>query len=246
MQLFSRKKKQEPAFRNADTFLSLQDTATEKRFSYPYKKTFDFPSDFIDKEHEGIAKAKLHEWGMIDVGIDGWLLPADALKIYEMAHFSTGDILELGTYRGLSTSIMAKAIQASPKTIYTVDLDETSSNEAKAGLELRDSALAEKVKFFASDATSFVHKMAGQGKKFTFAFVDHSHVYEHVESSTAALRDVLVPGSFVLFHDFNDPRNADEANDDYGVYQGAMDGMKKQPYDFWGIFGCTGLFRFNP
>ena len=50
------------------------------------------------------------------------------------------------------------------------------------------------------------------------------------------------PG-FALFHDFNDPRNSMEEVADYGVYQGVMDGLRTDRWEFWGIYGCTGLFR---
>ena len=32
---------------------------------------------------------------MIDMGIAGWLLPEDAPKLYELAYYVDGDILEL-------------------------------------------------------------------------------------------------------------------------------------------------------
>jgi predicted O-methyltransferase YrrM len=60
----------------------------------------------------------------IDLNIDGWLIREDALKLYEMAYFCQKAIIELGTYHGLSTYIMAKAAQNSPyeKPISSVDI----------------------------------------------------------------------------------------------------------------------------
>ena len=57
------------------------------------------------------------------------------------------------------------------------------------------------------------------------------------------LHRVVDLGGFALFHDFNDPRNSMEGVPDYGVYQGAMDGLRADRWAFWGIYGCTGLFR---
>ena len=76
------------------------------RFDRPYQRTFDFPGDYINAAHHRFATCQ-QDGGLIDVGIEGWLLPDDALKLYEMVYFADGDILELGTYKGLSTSIMA-------------------------------------------------------------------------------------------------------------------------------------------
>lgn len=40
------------------------------------------------------------EADIINIGIDGWLLLADAMKLYELTYFCPGDVIELGTYRG--------------------------------------------------------------------------------------------------------------------------------------------------
>jgi hypothetical protein len=96
--------------RHAHTFLKLAATSEDERLVMPYQKTYAFPGPFINQSHHRLALSALHDSSdMINIGIEGWLLPADALKLYEMAYFCGGDILELGTYKGLSTSIMAEA-----------------------------------------------------------------------------------------------------------------------------------------
>jgi hypothetical protein len=66
-----------------------------------------------------------------------------------------------------------------------------------------------------------------------------------VKSACIALPQVQNPGAFCLFHDYNDKRNMDPGCDDYGVYQGVRDGLDPARFAFWGIFGCTGLFRLR-
>jgi hypothetical protein len=78
---------------------------------------------------------------------------------------------------------------------------------------------------------------------FDFAFIDHSHAYEHVYDVCRSLDKVLRHGAFCLFHDFNDPRNAAAEEIEYGVYQGVFEGLDLSSFEFWGIYGCTGLFR---
>jgi hypothetical protein len=39
----------------------------------------------------------------IDLGIDGFLQRAEALKLYEFAFFNDGDAIELGTHRLVSS-----------------------------------------------------------------------------------------------------------------------------------------------
>jgi SAM-dependent methyltransferase len=207
------------------------------------KKTYFFPGDFIDGYHRWLSRCPRDANQLIKIGIDGWLFPADALKLYEMAFFCD-DILEVGTFKGLSTTIMAQAIFNSGResTIVTCDLDPVYVAEARIGFQLRQVPDRSRHQFIASEGTAFVRDLASTGKKFSFAFIDHSHCYEHVLGVCEHLADVLVPGSFCLFHDYNDPRNL-PGFEGYGVYQGVRDGLPPELFDFFGIFGCTGLYR---
>ena len=94
----------QPINRHVQSWLTLEQTRTDRRFVMPYRKTYDFNGDFIDDAHAALANAPTKH-GMIDIGIAGWLLPEDACKLYEIVYFSGGDCLELGTFRGLSASV---------------------------------------------------------------------------------------------------------------------------------------------
>ena len=96
-----------------------------------YRKTFDFPGEFIDDAHARYAHAPPS--GLIEVGIPGWLRVADALKLYEMAYFSQGQVLEIGAYHGLSTSILALALRNAGRghTLVSLELDPPAMIEAK-------------------------------------------------------------------------------------------------------------------
>ena len=228
--------------RHADTFLSLADTTAERRFDMPYRKTIDYEGEFINTLHSEIVRRR-HDTGMIDFGVEGWLLPADALKLYEMAYWSEGDIVELGAYRGLSAAVMNEACneRGGDTKIISIDLDTTAVELSRRTLQER--AGGERAYFFQDDAASALRNLAAIKRRFGFAFVDHSHRYEHVFDACQLLHRVLDPGAFALFHDFNDPRNGREGEDDYGVYQGVVDGLLPGRWEFWGIYGCTGLFR---
>ncbi len=232
-----------PTFRHEDSFLTLDQTVTDQRFDMPYRKTFAFEGDYIDDDHRRLAECPTHQ-GMIDLGIEGWLLPADALKLYELARFAGGDMLELGSYRGLSTSLLAKAVVNSGRrdAIYSVDLSPEAIVGSRATLKGRPGA--DQVSFLETDGDSAINRFAKARKRFGFAFVDHSHRYEHVQSACVLIPQVLKPGAFVLFHDYNDPRNPAADAEEYGVYQGVRDGLDKDRFAFWGVYGCTGLFRF--
>lgn len=232
--------------RHQETFLSLKEvTDVDRRFAMPYRKTYEFAGDFINRQHAELV-SNLQPNGMIDLGIEGWLLPADALKLYELAYFCGGDILELGTYQGLSTSILAQAShdRGPHNAIVTIDLSGELIEIARRNLEGRPGA--DRVHYFATDGEEAMHTFVKAERSFEFVFVDHSHAYEHVYPVCSLLDKVVKPGCFCLFHDFNDPRNGDPAHIDYGVHQAVLDGLDPCSFEFWGIYGCVGLFRRAP
>jgi predicted O-methyltransferase YrrM len=228
--------------RHEDTLLTLAETATDRRFDMKFQKTFGYDGDFLDDTHRALAH-RLHDTGMIDIGIDGWLLPADAQKLYEMAYLCPGDILELGAYRGLSATVMNQACTANGRdqVIVSVDLDAAAIETATRALRAQPGG--ERAHFFTVDAETAVRDLAAAKRRFGFAFIDHSHRYDHVLGVCGQLHRVVEIGGFALFHDFNDPRNIAPSAPDYGVYQGVMDGLRPDRWDFWGIYGCSGLFR---
>src|SRR6516162_3402673 len=56
--------------------------------------------------------------------IPGWLAPDEAAFLYDVGFRSEGDILELGTYFGKSTYLMAQGIRdaGKPHRVLTVDI----------------------------------------------------------------------------------------------------------------------------
>ena len=235
-----------PVHRNGVTALSLEQTSHDQRLTAGYRKTYDFPRDYIDGYHRwlGIGAPYDPEMHILRIGVDGWLFKADALKLYELAFFNR-DILELGTYKGLSTTILSNAVfnSGEPGKIYTVDLDPEFSAAARAGFEQRQVPGRENVWFAAASAGEFCARQIKAGRRFNFVFIDHSHEYEPMVETCQQLAHVTEPGAFCLFHDYNDPRNANPEVKEYGVYQAVAEYLPRDDFEFWGIFGCTGLFR---
>ena len=226
--------------RNSDTYLNAEQIG--KRFP-EYRKTYDFPGAYINESHRSYAECPLISDTLIDVGIQGWLRRADALKLYEMGYFTKGDVLEFGTYQGLSTSILSRANYDSGllRNIYSVDIDRSFQDIAKNNLKERD--LAKNVHFHLSDSHDFLSSMQEKGKKFGFVFIDHSHEFEPVFDVCRHLEDLLLMGGFCLFHDYNDPNSFDFSTKDFKVYQAVNEGLDKGRFGFYGIFGCTVLYR---
>lgn len=219
---------------------------------YPeYRPTYRFWGNYIDRFHRYLSKAPTIGEGLVQLRnyeptgewIQGWMSRPEVLKLYELAYFAPGDILEIGCYQGLSTFISAKAIRHSgkPRTIYSLDLFEKAMQFARWNLHVGKSL--KHARFVVGDAYAITHSYALTGKRFAFAFVDFSHEYRHVYEVCTLLYQVMQPGGFVLFHDYNDPRNVDPNEPDYGVYQGVVDGFNPRYFDFYGIYGSTGLYR---
>lgn len=217
----------------------------------PYQPTFDFTGPFVSPGHEHLAKLPLRDGflvqfphGVSGEPLPGWLQLADALKLYEMAWFSAGDILEVGSYHGLSTAIMATALKEADRgrRIHTVDLDPTCSAATQANLDA--GGLGKYVSVTTGEGAAEVRRLGAQQRQFGFAFVDHSHAYQPVREVCRELARVVVPRGFVLFHDYNDVRNGHGG--DYGVYQAVHDGLSPEEFQFYGVFGCAALYRRTP
>lgn len=235
--------------RHPDTFLTLAELGS----TYPdYRPTFDFGKPYIDGYHEFFATCPTRAGGLIQVKnnrpvgdgfIPGWLRRADALKLHELAYCVRGDILEIGCYHGLSTTILSQANRLSPHRKH-IDCVDNNPECIKAAQEnLRARGLSAGVTMTFSDATVAVKAFAAAGRKFEFAFIDHAHAYEPVYTVCRELDRVMLQGGFCLFHDFNDPRNREAGDADYGVYQAVSAALDPARFEFYGIYGCTGLYR---
>jgi predicted O-methyltransferase YrrM len=219
--------------RYEDDLLRIEQSRGREKFSY--RKTFAFDGDTIDQRQEELLNAPLQPNTVkIEYHVPGSLRREDAAKLYELAYFCTGHILELGTNKGLSAYIMGSA--NSKVEIDTIEIDERQCRFAEKNL-----SRFEHVKVHMSEATNWLDTAIDQGRQFAFAFVDHSHEYADVHAASARMRRVLIPGSLLAFHDFNDPRNFTQQQG-YGVFEAAIEGLGNS-FEFYGCFGCTGVFR---
>jgi hypothetical protein len=207
--------------------------------TFPYQPRFAFGSRrFINSDHARLSSAP-RNGAIIDLDIPGWLRPQDALKLYEMAYFSKGDVLELGSYHGLSTSIMASALRHSGngRCLTSLELDPAAASEAQRHVL----PWSDIVQITVGDARESCRHLIEQDRKFNFAFVDHSHTYDLVHAACIDLKSLMVPEGFALFHDYNDERNG--VDPDYGVWHAVRDAFADGSFEFYGIYGCTGLWR---
>ncbi len=208
----------------------------------PYKPTYLFGGEFLNDNHRFLATCPVRG-ERLDLGIEGWLRREDALKLYELAYFSPTDILELGCFKGLSTAILSQANHdvGLKNRIVTIDLEPICSQLTFNNLAARQ--LIEGTEVLCGDAIALGRRLIAERRRFGLLFVDHSHAYQPVYDVCQLADDLVVPGGFCLFHDYNDRRNLRSDDDAYGVVKAVRDGLNNHYFEFYGIFGCTALFR---
>jgi predicted O-methyltransferase YrrM len=172
--------------------------------------------------------------------IPGWLRPEDAEKLYELSYATNGPLLEIGTYRGKSTVLMAKAIKdAGHKTVlYTIDVDRTAQQAGAA--EAQTHAVADVIVFIRGTVAAFARAYPHARPSLTF--VDGDHTRAGVDRDLAVLEHLVPTNGLLLFHDFHDPRDLDLSSDELRVRPAVESSWVGRQCEFNGVFGCCGLF----
>ena len=173
--------------------------------------------------------------------VPGWLLTEDRLKLYDLASAADGPILEIGTYRGKSAIVMATALRdaGAAGSILTIDVDRDGLEAARDEAARR--GLADRIAFARGTAESLFRLRPGFAPALVFLDGDHSR--RGVARDLRALESRVPRGAALLFHDFNDARNEDPAEPDYGVTEAVRGSWVARDCSFEGVFGACGLYR---
>ncbi|MBV8358327.1 MAG: class I SAM-dependent methyltransferase [Deltaproteobacteria bacterium] len=230
--------KERATFRHPDTWVS--ESGLGKMF-HEFRQTFDFPSEFLGTDFTKLIEDSPK--GMLVRKIKGWLRTADALKIYELAYFTDGAILELGTYQGLATSVIATAVRNSGRQREFTSVDHNPAWSMAANANLVQAGLIDCVELRVAEAVSFIDYAIATERQYGFIFVDHSHAYKDMIAACIRLDRITAHGGFVLFHDFNDSRNRRDNFAKAGVFQAVQESVDLQHFEFYGTYGCCGLYR---
>jgi len=207
----------------------------------PYQPTFESAGDFIDEEHRAIATLPT-EGGLIRVETPGFLRPDDALSLYELAYRADGDVLELGSAWGLSTTFLCRAVLNAGRGGRVVSIEINPDFQRATAATLRDAGLQRCHRSIPGDANEAIDRLVARGRTYGFIFVDFDHTYGATQRLCNGLHRVLRPGGMVLFHDFNDRRNISEP-EEYGVYRAVAEMLDEGRMVFLGTIGCCGLIH---
>lgn len=210
----------------------------------PYVRTFQFPGEAIDGFHARLATAPLGRKGVnfgIDIGLDGYLATAEAMKLYELAYFGCGDVLELGTFMGLSASIIGSALRSrGDGALHTCDISTLYSRTARRALRWHPAQPF--IRFHTGDAPNFLDRMIAERRTFGFVFVDHWHGYEATHDVVVRLPRLVTPGGFVMFHDYNDPSARDPSHP-HKVFQAVRDGLDEDAFQLCCVVASSAVFQ---
>jgi predicted O-methyltransferase YrrM len=173
--------------------------------------------------------------------ISGWLLLEDIYKLYELSMVTPGPILEIGCHHGKSTVVIARALAARSAGVPFMSLDVDPQCLDTTAQNLAERRLAERVVLVRGSARACLRTISNL--RPALVFLDGDHSYDGVRSDLEALESRVPNGALLLFHDYNDPGNADPERPDLGVVRAAAESWVAAQCDFEGTFGCCGLYR---
>ncbi len=176
----------------ADKSSGLELLFYSEKYDREYRPSYDWGAATLGDRHERIADAVWH--------IPGWLAPEDALKLYELAYFSTGPILEIGMYCGRSTTILATAVadRGSAVPIISIDTDPFALSMTMRSLKMHN--VEDRVILACSSIQAFVYAMPSLAPSLVFLDADHAEAAVRADVDT--LRQCAQPGTLLMFHDY--------------------------------------------
>jgi predicted O-methyltransferase YrrM len=177
-------------FTNASRRLEL--LLYSEKHDREYRPSYDWGAATLGDRHERIAEAVWH--------IPGWLAPEDALKLYELAYFATGPILEIGMYCGRSTTILATAVadRGSDVPIISLDTDPFAISMTMRSLQMH--GVERHVILACSSIHAFIQAMPPLAPSLVFLDADHTEAA--VRADVDALQRCARTGTLVMFHDY--------------------------------------------
>lgn len=205
--------------------------ARPEKHTVDYAPTWDWGGEFLGDRHHLLT----HEMPPID----GLMYPQDALKLYELAWFSRGPILEIGTYHGLSAAVMAGSLNDSgnPQLIYSLDVDPAALNQAWQNLRAQN--LLDRVTLVEGSAEDLVKVMPDLSPMLVF--VDGDHTLWGVTRDLKVLDEIVPRGGIIAMHDYEGYQHSDAYWTQ--VRKGAHLSWMTHDCRFLGRFGLTGVFQ---
>jgi hypothetical protein len=145
-------------------------------------------------------------WLLID-SVEGFLLEGEEKWLFKRARSlpDGANLVEIGSYRGRSTSCLAFGCRGTKKHVYAVDSFDGNVWESQYRSPFNE--FEQNIK--RCELSSYVEPVRGLSgevakswsKSIQFLFIDGSHVYEDVLGDFASFLPHVVPGGIIAFHD---------------------------------------------
>lgn len=176
--------------------------------------------------------------GLIATEPRGFLRAADALTLYDIARYTSGNALEIGSAWGLSATILCRAVKArGGGKVVSMEIDPEFQRLTMAAV--RKLRLSRWHEMRGGDGTALLRQAAARRESFSAIFIDHDHRLEASLQACALLPQLLAPDGLMLFHDFNDRLNE---TGEYGVYEAVAKMLQDHPtLALYGVPGCCAL-----
>jgi predicted O-methyltransferase YrrM len=198
-----------------------------------YEPNYHTTGAFISEAHSRASE--------LVADVDGWLREEDALKLYELAFWAAGPILEVGTYRGKSGVLMATAARDAGSSAVVLSLDTDSEAQAKAAAAARSHGVQDRLWPVLCSAAAFF--AVNPGFAPSLVFLDGDHSYEGVSRDLDTLSSHLPTGGLLCLHDYFDPRNESSDCAEIDVRRAASTSALIRDCDFCGVFGASAVFQ---
>jgi predicted O-methyltransferase YrrM len=200
-------------------------------FARTWEPTSGDEHEFLGPEHEQILE--------LTEGLEGLGYPEDSQKLYELAWFSPGDLLEIGTFRGRAAATMAMALESAgnPARVVSIDIDAGVLEDAARGLAAV--GLANRVTLARGTADTVLSRMPEL--RPGLVFVDGDHSYRGVMRDLTAIEPLVPNGSIVVLHDY-EGYTAEDPYFRHRVPEAAGDSWLATQCDFLGRYGLSGAF----
>jgi len=180
-----------------------------------------------------------HERVLDTIGaIEGLLYTEDAQKLYELAWFASGPILEIGTFRGQSTAVMAAALEDAGNSARIVSVDIDAAGLAAARASLDRLGFGERVTLVHGEAPRLLR--AAPAPRPGLVFVDGDHTLRGVRADLAALEPAVPSGVIVAMHDYEGYEDEDPSS--VRVAEAVSRSWLARQGEFIGRFGLCGVF----
>jgi len=169
------------------------------------------------------------------MAVQGQTRRNEARCLYDLAHgaLKDGVIVEIGSYRGLSTIALARGSLQGPKIpVYAIDPHECTHGH-RQGEEYgpQDNiAFFEHVLFFRAAGIIrpinllSIEAVAGWKKRVSLLQIDGNHDYEAVRADFSLWSPFVLPGGRVAFHDSSEPES--------GPFRVVQEALKEGKYIF--------------